>query len=153
MLGLTYRLIPWIGFFLLAWHERSHTNTPWLIALALSFACGWAMGRRRSWSRRMPKARPQTASPAPRVDGFASAYAAVVTPPRTMRAVHMEIERPPEVIADLVSALVNLGVAKPRAKVTVEQVISELGAGTDPSRLLRKSLQMLRSPEMAMVRS
>lgn len=120
------RALPWAIAAVLAvavWHDHARSNLPWLLLAATTYAAGWAQGRRR------PRRTPRVERPILRV----------ITA-RPMRALHMEVERPPEVVAEVVSALVGLGWSKPRAKDAAEQAISVVGSGASTEALLRKAL-------------
>jgi RuvA, C-terminal domain len=140
------RVFPWVLSLIFAaavWRDHSRSQLPWLISLALAFACGWFQGRRRPWSRK-----------ASRVATTRKVGEWQPLPPGTrptFRVVQAKLERPPEVLADVISALVNLDFPRAQAKVAAEKAISTLGAGAKLDFLIREALRSGRSESLAVV--
>ncbi len=154
------RAFPWAVVAVLAlavWHDHSRGFLPWAISLALSFSCGWlfrggSRGRQSSRRTSAPRARtlfvraaPQQVEvvtiPAPRVE-----FVSMPAPRSAIREVQTTLEAPPAVLADLSSALVNMGYKASQAKRVAESTIARLGAAADMGSLVREALKAFRVP-------
>ena len=67
-------------------------------------------------------------------------------PRSAIREVQTTLEAPPAVLADLSSALVNMGYKASQAKRVAESTIARLGAAADMGSLVREALKAFRVP-------